>query len=270
MRLKNIQFSSPVTVFPYFARLQSVEGVLSVRRVRMLGQGMVLYSSTPGEIPLAGIISDIRNPYRESPTLYRIERDGASGGDSWKRLLADCLDKHNTKMTPFGIIADFSTSRTDELYSQYLQEVQNCVTVFQNSPIPLLVQVGVVTPPDVVRQIGQMPGVDGIVLSEYVQWNSLPKDVRSVFFGRTESPYEEKGGGLTVGKYWTPIALEWMTQARRSGVACPIVVGGFLKAGDVERCVTAGATAVYIGRAVKALRPWQRYGIAREARRHNL
>ena len=270
MHLKNIQFSSPITVFPYFARLQRTEGVLSVRRVRMLGQGMVLYSSTPGQIPLVGIISDIRSPYRDIPTLYRIERDGAGGGDSWKKLLAACLVQDNTKMTPFGIIADFSISRTDELYSQYLQEVQACANVFQSSPIPLLVQVGVVTPPDVVRQIGQMPGVDGIVLSEYLQWNSLPKDVRSIFFGRTESPYEEKGGGLVVGKYWTPIALEWMTQTRRSGVACPIVVGGFLKKGDVERFFTAGATAVYIGRAVKALRPWQRYGIAREARRRNL
>ena len=269
MRLKNIQFSSPVAVFPHFASVGTPQSSLAVRHLRMLGQGMVLYSATAGQIPLIKLVAHIRNPQRSGSALYRVARGQEMGTGQWKDFLNTCLSSGTKEIAPFGVIADFSIPRPNEVYADYIQEVQACAEVFQDTHVPLLVQVSITTPPDVVRQIAETVGVDGIVLSEYLPWNTLPKEVRTIFFNRTESPYIKEGGGLAVGKYWTPIALEWITQIRRAGVFLPILGGGFLRGSDVDRCLTSGFSAVYIGRSVRALRPWQKYSIARRARKHN-
>lgn len=266
MQSKNITFQSPVSVFRQSTTL-GVGDFSNARTFVMLGTGMVLYDQIPDQVSASYILNDLRNSYRRTPRLYRVGRGLEKGPEGWSDFLTQCLGAGTKTIAPFGIIADFSFPRQDETYGEYQEEIQACALVFKDTQVPLFVQVSLITPPDVVRAVSCMPGVDGIILSEYISWSMLPKEVRKVFFNRETSPFSKEGGGLAVGKYWTPIALEWLTQIRRAGVLCTVGVGGFLRGRDVEHLRTAGASFVYIGRGVKALRPWQVLSITREARK---
>jgi hypothetical protein len=260
-RLKNIEFTSIVTVSKHHIVLGEADSqkITRVRSRKQLGRGVIVFEHKPYGVSVSGGISHIRNMNRKSPAFFTILRPGASQDGDWNAFL-DLTGIHaKQKIAPFGIIADFSIAKPEESYSEFLSEIRACAIGFACTPVPLLVQISITVPPDVVREISEIPGVDGLVLSEYIPWSVLPNEVRTVFFDTTTSPYQNTGGGFVVGKYWTPIALEWIAQVRRAGVRTPVVSGGFLRARDASLGIQMGFTATYVGVGMRLLRPWQKY-----------
>ncbi len=262
MKIKNIQFSDPIRIHPKPIMVGGNTSAVAERKigvVRMFGQGMVLFSQRPQPITVSLFLQQMQKARYQEPVFFTCVRPVGSRSvrvAAWKDTLQAFIGVKELEAS-FGIIADFSEGRDGETYIDYLEEIRECAELFSDSIIPCVVQLTVLTPPDVVRDISEMKGVDAIVLSEYMEWNILPKDVRKIFFSREVSPFAGDGGGVVVGKYWIPIALEWMHQVRRSGIRVPLITGGAMNSVDIRKLQEGGVAGMYIGRAVKMLRPWQ-------------
>lgn len=134
--------------------------------------------------------------------------------------------------------------------------------VLSDLNIPLAVKVNVLMPIEVAKEIAEHFACDALVCSNTIPYGahrSINWRRHSSFLGN--SPLVKYGGGGLSGKPLLPLVCEWVMEARSSGIAKPINVGGgILHPRDVDAVKRAGADGISIATAL-ALRPWRVHAI---------
>lgn len=128
--------------------------------------------------------------------------------------------------------------------------------------IPLVPKISVLMSVETAKKIADDPNCDALCVSNTIPWGALPDKINwKELFGTDVSPLAEFGGGGMSGKPLLPIVAEWVADARKIGIAKPIIVGGgILSPNDVNVLKKAGASLVSVS-SVAILRGWRVKGI---------
>lgn len=132
--------------------------------------------------------------------------------------------------------------------------------------VPLVPKISVLMSVETAKEIADDPNCDALCLSNTIPWGALPDKINwKKLFGTDVSPLAEFGGGGMSGKPLLPIVAEWVANARRIGIAKPIIMGGgILSPDDVNVLKNAGASSVSAS-SVAILRGWRVKKIIRRA-----
>lgn len=123
--------------------------------------------------------------------------------------------------------------------------------------VPLMVKLSVTQPVSEVHAIAEHPACDAICVSNTIPWGKMPDriDWNGLFGAR--SPLERFGGGGLSGTPLLPIVADWVSEARRQGIAVPINAGGgILRPADAKVLHRAGASSIFVG-SIAILRGWR-------------
>ena len=133
--------------------------------------------------------------------------------------------------------------------------------------VPLMVKLSVTQSVAEARAIAEHPACDALCVSNTIPWGEMGDRIDwSGLFG-ARSPLERFGGGGLSGAPLLPLVAEWVTAARREGVAVPINAGGgILGPADVDVLHRVGASSVFVG-TIAMLRGWRLARTIRHAKR---
>lgn len=181
--------------------------------------------------------------------------------EKFVRLFLYWLEKFKA---PVGLEINVSCPNVGLDTAKLADEVRVLLDIAKALGIPLVLKFNALLPPGVAAEITAHEACDGICVSNTIPWgeqvswtNKLDPIDWEGLFGTTTSPLEAIGGGGLSGRPLFPIVLEWVTQARATGLRKPINAGGgILSAENVRDLVRAGADAVSLG-SIGILRPWQ-------------
>ena len=157
-----------------------------------------------------------------------------------------------------GLQINFSCPNTGHDQEMLAGEIHEALAIASELAVPLVPKISIVLSPTIAADIMSDSNCDAIAVSNAVPWKDVSPETLKMFFQTTDSPLARFGGGAVSGKYLLPLVVEWIRQFRHQhqGIAKPIIAGGgILRAGDVDKLVEIGATAISPG-TITILRPW--------------
>ncbi len=179
-------------------------------------------------------------------------------------IVAIIQKRKNEFISGFGIVLCLSEIG-DIDYDIFVKEVSEIIAILFVLGIPIILQVSLSFPPDMIAKVVEGNMCDAIMLRTSVVWSGLSDEVKNVFFQTKNSPIRASDG-YVFGKYISPLAIEWTRQAKKYTAGVPLVVGGGILSPDViERFVEVGANAIVLDRAIR-LRFWNIGRIVRRIR----
>lgn len=169
---------------------------------------------------------------------------------------------------PFFIQLNVSCANTDiGLREHFLNEAVTSCSILAKLKRPVMVKVNALTDVSLLMLLGQHPDCAGIVDSNAIGWNDLPKigvNVEQVF-GTATSPLAAFGGGALSGPLLHAAVCDHIHKLRTLGFTKPILKeGGNMDIEMIEQSMRAGADAIGLG-CVAILRPWRVQTLIEEA-----
>lgn len=217
--------------------------------------------SNPGAIAL---LQQGKWQKRRSPFFLSFMAVGATREERMKELelFIRALQRYmiSPHSPPFGLQINscpnikIAHQRDEEI----IEETVAGLTAASILNIPLMPKFNVLLPVSAAQEISEHPACDAICISNAIPWGALPDriDWRGLF-GSNKSPLKRFGGGSLSGAPLFSLVVEWVENARKSGITKPINAGGgILHPDNVPVLALAGANSVAIG-SVAFLRPWR-------------
>jgi hypothetical protein len=240
----------------------------SSNKVSKVGAGVILSKediSNPGleDLLKMGEWQSFKKPFLISVASLKVSKNERF---LEMRETANILlnEKGNFK-TQFGInICLFDPEDND--YDAFIEEACQILNIFSILGVPLVVQVSLSLPPDVIEQIASNQYCDAISENTFVLWESFPKDARKAFFQFENSPISLSSGGYVFGKYIEPLSVEWTRQAKKYNQAKPLLAGGgVIGPKNIDTLIRVGAQGFIVDQSV-FLRPWNIKKIMKRAK----
>ena len=236
----------------------------------MRGGGAVLAVDNAATVPLETFLSS--QGLTLPPTPFFLLLEVPVGSDDSRHLLLSTAAESISKAiaaspagVPFAVVLDFSSLELPGSREDTIRDIAESVARFKKTTIPIVLQLSVLTAPDLVSDIVDACEPDALVAAPSVPWESLSEEVRTVFFRRKESPFTDASS--VFGKYVVPLVCEWVRQVRRQGVATPIVAGGVISRKEIIQLKEAGVSALGKDSLAAILRPWNVYAIRARAQK---
>lgn len=141
--------------------------------------------------------------------------------------------------------------------AKLLDEALVLLTIAKQLNIPIMFKLSVATPVAAIKDIAAHPDLDGLCISNTIPYGLFPEIINwEKLFGK-ESPLKDLGGGGLSGAPILPLVVEWLREAKDSGIKIPINVGGgIMTPNDVDKLYAACADSVFIG-SMAMLRSWR-------------
>jgi len=138
-----------------------------------------------------------------------------------------------------------------------LEEAQVLLSIAKQLKIPLMFKLSVTTPVEAITDISKHPDLDALCISNTIPYGCFPEKINwEKLFGK-KSPLEHLGGGGLSGAPIFPLVINWLEEAKDSGIEIPINVGGgIMSPADVDKAYGACADSIFIG-SMAMLRPWR-------------
>lgn len=139
---------------------------------------------------------------------------------------------------------------------EFVREVIAFLSILDSLGVPIFVKVNVLADIEDVRKIAHHPACSGIIVSNTLPWDAVPKWMRYLFFGSATSPLAHIGGGGLSGWPLRRRVCKWIRAARKAGIKKHINAGGGIFGPfGVWSAYQAGADSISLG-SIAAVRPW--------------
>jgi len=158
--------------------------------------------------------------------------------------------------SPVGLQINYSCPNVGLDPSCLVDEVKLGLKIASELGVVLMPKFNVLAPVSAVKAITEDKNCDAICVSNTIPWGKFPEWINwKELFGTDISPLEKLGGGGLSGAPLIPLVLNWLHDARYSGINKPVNAGGgILSVNDLGYFYGAGASSIFIG-SVATLRP---------------
>lgn len=187
--------------------------------------------------------------------------------EQWKKFVTLARSYLPAFSAPVGLEMNPFCPNTGIEENPSIEEILIMLDVASGLGIPLVVKINALMPIELVLRIQQHPACDAICVSNTIPFGRLPIQINWEYLWGNDvrSPlYKFGGGGLSGAPiFW--LMVEWIQNARKSGLHKPIIgCGGIMCWRDARIMLNAGANAVQVG-SVSITRPLRVQSIIRDA-----
>lgn len=161
-----------------------------------------------------------------------------------------------------GLQLNFGCPNTEHGHDDLLGEIYAAGRVIDQLRIPIIVNLPVTAPVELILKISEEPIFDAVWLANTVPWGTPGIDWKAIF-GSEESPLIKRGfkqlGGLS-GPTCLKFTLQRLRELRMAGCRLPIYAGnGVQSPHDAENLLrqgTPGCVGIALG-SIAIVRPWK-------------
>ena len=230
----------------------------SKNKVSKFGAGVVLLREDISGVGLATLLANKHWQQREKPFLISVTTVCDTPEERLLEIqkVGDLFESQKKDFkSHFGLVLCFSNPADDD-YESLVLEINNYIDILSRLQIPLVVQVSLSFPPDMLSRFVINKNCSAVMIRPSILWSEIPEDARKVFFQMKSSRISQNDGGYVFGKYVFPYSLEWLRQAKKYSAGKPIIIGGgILRSRNVKDILEIGATGIIVDRATM-LRIW--------------
>ena len=223
--------------------------------------------SGPGVHALAGFLfwRNLREPFMVSymsvrPTIKERLEEFTSFAAFFMAEL-----RGTTVLTRIALQINISCPNTGLDTSHLIEEARNMLDISAQLPIPKILKINILPPPETVAEIVQHPECDALCFTNALPFGSLPNRIPWQKLFPNGSPLAARsksyGGGGYSGPELLPLVCEYSAKLRSLGIDKPFNLGGGIrKAADVDYAVRhgklrRGGDSIFFASAAM-VRPW--------------